>query len=61
VLRGQNSDLLSEETVAAMRARRPGMETINVPDQGHAPILAGADLIDRLGAFVASCERIRPS
>jgi pimeloyl-ACP methyl ester carboxylesterase len=61
VLRGQNSDLLSEETVAAMRARRPGMETINVPDQGHAPILAGADLIGRLGAFIASSERIRPS
>ena len=56
VLRGQNSDLLSEATVAAMRTRRPAMETITVPDQGHAPILSGADLIGRLGAFVASCE-----
>jgi len=59
VLRGQNSDLLSEATVAAMRMRRTAMETITVPDQGHAPILSGADLIGRLGAFVASCEPAR--
>ena len=59
VLRGQNSDLLSETTVAAMRMRRPAMEAITVPDQGHAPILSGADLIGRLGAFVASCEPTR--
>src|SRR3954469_7067267 len=56
VLRGQNSDLLSEATVAAMRARRSAMETVSVPDQGHAPVLAGADLLARLAAFVASCE-----
>jgi pimeloyl-ACP methyl ester carboxylesterase len=60
VLRGQNSDLLSEETVAAMRARRPDMETFTVADQGHAPILSGADLLERLAAFVASCEPARP-
>jgi hypothetical protein len=32
-----------------------------VPDQGHAPILDGADLLGRLAAFVASCEPTRPS
>src|SRR4029079_2889802 len=47
VLRGQNSDLLSETTVAAMRVRRTAMEAVTVPDQGHAPILSGADLIGR--------------
>jgi len=56
VLRGANSDLLSEETVAAMRARRPTMETVTVADQGHAPILSGADLIGRIAAFAATCE-----
>jgi pimeloyl-ACP methyl ester carboxylesterase len=61
VLRGQNSDLLSEETVAAMRTRRPSMDTITVADQGHAPILDGADLTGRLSAFVASCEPTRLS
>ena len=61
VLRGANSDLLSEATVAAMRARRLAMETITVPDQGHTPILEGADLLGRMAAFVASCEPTRPS
>ena len=61
VLRGANSDLLSEATVAAMRARRSAMETITVPDQGHAPLLDGPDLIARLGAFVATCESARPA
>jgi pimeloyl-ACP methyl ester carboxylesterase len=60
VLRGEHSDLLSEETVAAMRARRPAMETVMVPDQGHAPILSGSELIGRIAGFVASCERASP-
>jgi len=56
VLRGANSDLLSEETVAAMRTRHPSIETVIVPDQGHAPILSGDDLIGRIAKFVATCE-----
>jgi pimeloyl-ACP methyl ester carboxylesterase len=56
VLRGANSDLLSEATVAAMIARRPAIEAVTVPDQGHAPILNGAELLDRSGSFVASCN-----
>jgi pimeloyl-ACP methyl ester carboxylesterase len=56
VLRGANSDLLSEATLAAMRARRGEMESFVVPDQGHAPILAGAELIGRIAGFVLSCE-----
>ena len=59
VVRGQNSDLLSETTVAAMRTRRTAMETITVPGQGHAPILSGADLLGRFAAFAASCELAR--
>jgi pimeloyl-ACP methyl ester carboxylesterase len=56
VLRGANSDLLSEATVAAMIARRPAIEAVTVPDQGHAPILNGAELLNRIGSFVASCN-----
>jgi len=60
VLRGANSDLLSEETIAAMRTRRPALEAVTVPDQGHPPILKGADLLSRLRSFIASCEPTRP-
>jgi pimeloyl-ACP methyl ester carboxylesterase len=61
VVRGENSDLLSEATVAAMRARRTGMEAVVVADQGHAPLLSGTDLIRRIVAFVASCDQGRPA
>jgi hypothetical protein len=42
-----------------MRMRHPGMQTVTVPDQGHAPILSGTGLIGRLSAFVMSCEPVR--
>jgi pimeloyl-ACP methyl ester carboxylesterase len=52
VIRGANSDLLSAETVQAMKARRPDMDVIEVPDQGHPPHLGDKALTSRIGAFV---------
>ena len=56
-IRGVLTDILSAETVAAMRERRPGLEIIEVQEQGHAPLLSEAPLMAQLAAFIARCDR----
>jgi pimeloyl-ACP methyl ester carboxylesterase len=53
VIRGENSKLLSETTVSAMKKAHPGMVSVDVPGQGHAPMLWTAGLPEMIGEFLA--------
>lgn len=55
-VRGENSDLLSPETLAEMAARHPRFTAHTVPAQGHAPLLLDAATIGVVADFVAACD-----
>jgi pimeloyl-ACP methyl ester carboxylesterase len=52
VIRGENSKLLSEATVSAMKKAHPGMVAMEVPGQGHAPMLWTAGLPEIMTDFL---------
>ncbi|AJE46020.1 alpha/beta fold hydrolase [Celeribacter indicus] len=52
LLRGENSNLLSRETMREMRRRRPDMIAAEVPDRGHVPFLDEAESVTVLSAFL---------
>ena len=56
-IRGENSRLLSAETLTEMKRRHPQLEAVTVKGQGHAPFLETAGLPDRISAFLARAER----
>ncbi len=55
-IRGENSDLLSQETFRSMTTRWPGSEGFVVPGQGHAPLLADDASIRRIAGFLAAAD-----
>ncbi|MGL4438588.1 MAG: alpha/beta fold hydrolase [Bosea sp. (in: a-proteobacteria)] len=59
VLRGANSDLLSDETLRAMKARHPACETFTVAGQGHAPLLTGKDVLSRIARLCVLADDAR--
>ncbi len=56
-IRGANSDLLADKTLAEMGERHPDCETFTAPGQGHAPLLGAKDMVRRIGRLIARAER----
>lgn len=51
-IRGENSDLLSEATIAEMQRKHPRFSVTRVTDEGHAPLLKDAPTIAAISAFL---------
>ncbi len=56
VIRGELSDILSEETVQEMRLRHPNLQTLTVQDQGHAPLLRDRPTQIAIAEFLALAD-----
>jgi pimeloyl-ACP methyl ester carboxylesterase len=56
LVRGSNSDILSQATVAAMRERRSSLELVEVADEGHAPRLTAPQTASRIAEFIEACD-----
>lgn len=52
LIRGENSNLLSEATTAEMARRRPDMIWANVPDRGHVPFLDEPEALNVLRRWI---------
>ena len=52
VLRGERSDILSEETLAQMRNRKPDLVTVTVARRGHVPLLDEPESLGAIERFV---------
>jgi len=55
-IRGGNSDLLSPETFAEMRRRRPDMIAAEVPGRGHVPFLDEPEAVAAIREWIAACQ-----
>jgi pimeloyl-ACP methyl ester carboxylesterase len=60
LIRGANSDLLSQACTNEMRRRRPDMIFASVPDRAHIPFLDEPEAVAALRAFVAAVEGAAP-
>ena len=55
LIRGANSDLLTEEAAAEMRRRRPDLIFAEVPDRAHIPFLDEGESLAAIHAFLKAC------
>lgn len=53
VVRGALSDILSEATLAEMKARHARIETVTVADTGHAPTMSEPEAVAAIDRFLA--------
>lgn len=60
VIRGENSALLSEETVTEMKSRAPHVKTHTALGQGHAPLLHLGSLPALIRDFLSGCDQGHP-
>jgi pimeloyl-ACP methyl ester carboxylesterase len=51
-IRGENSDILSAETLAEMARRRPDMARVTVANRGHAPFLDEPEAVAAIDTFL---------
>jgi len=56
VVRGDNSDLLSTATLDRMRAEHPALVSWTIEGEGHAPLIRGEPLLNRIATFLAAAE-----
>jgi pimeloyl-ACP methyl ester carboxylesterase len=52
VIRGENSNILSQATFGEMGQRHPGMRSVTAAGQGHAPLLHRRDMFAEITAFI---------
>jgi pimeloyl-ACP methyl ester carboxylesterase len=60
VIRGGNSDILSDATVQQMRLRHPQCASLTVPGQSHAPLLKDTETISAIAGFLDDVDHGRP-
>jgi pimeloyl-ACP methyl ester carboxylesterase len=52
LLRGELSDVLTEDTVVRMQRSKPDLEVVRVPDRGHAPLLDEPRALEAVNRFL---------
>ena len=55
-IRGENSRLMSADTLQEIARRHPDIQTLTVAGQGHAPFLETAGLPEKISAFLEKAD-----
>lgn len=56
VMRGELSDILSEEIVERMKAVKPDLQVVTIPGIGHSPYIDGPEMFGAIDAFLAGLD-----